>query len=242
VQEFKTVAPNAGRIAACSGAIFIFLLIGAPGAASADPAGSGGTSNQGGQNHQPVRGDKPDSGPANGTGAGPQQGGTNKGPHTSVGNGRAGTIGGSSATQPGGRVPPEDVGPADLSGSPDSSNGPADLPNPPHAPPTAQVGNGRSPAYEPATELPPPPQMPAPAEPTMLVTPPPPAAVMTPPARSWVDRTSSVLQQIEAAQPNSLSSPFLGLAGLVLLPAAATALGYRQAKAAQALRTRRLQP
>jgi hypothetical protein len=42
-----------------------------------------------------------------------------------------------------------------------------------------------------------------------------------------------VPQQIEVASAAGWSEPLFGLAGLLLIPAAGAALGYRQARAAQ---------
>ncbi|MBV8930298.1 MAG: hypothetical protein JO152_14345 [Mycobacteriaceae bacterium] len=100
-------------------------------------------------------------------------------------------------------------------------------------PPTAQVGDGRSPHYLPPAGQPPQNEAPAVAPPP----PPPPAqVVVVPPRRSWADdlRSASSLVQLDGARTDPLSDPLFGLAGLVLLPAAGVVLGYRQAKAQRA--------
>jgi hypothetical protein len=68
------------------------------------------------------------------------------------------------------------------------------------------------------------------------IAPPPPPPVVFAPGPSWVDRLSTpplVPQQIEVASAAGWSEPLFGLAGLLLIPAAGAALGYRQARAAQ---------
>jgi hypothetical protein len=236
------VAGNAIRLAAWISVTVAGLLIGSPAAAAAlaDPGGPGGHSNPGGQDHQPDRGANPDNGPATTRGSdnkpGPKPNSPNSGPFTSIGNGRPNTIADPPTVQPGGRGPSQDQGPPGSSDSPYVS---ADTPDGQQVPP-AHVGDGRSLRDEPAA-APPPMPTPTPAEWAPPASPPLPPVVVTPmPDRSWVDRASSVLQQMKAAQPDALTSPLLGLAGLVLLPAAAAGLGYRQARAAQKLRMRPL--
>jgi hypothetical protein len=237
------VAGNAIRVAAWISVTVAGLLIGSPAAAVAlaDPGGPGEHSNPGGQNHQPDRGANPDpaNGPATTRGSDNKPGpkpNTPSGPVTRIGNGRPNTIADPPTVPPGGRGPTQDQGP---SGSSDSPYESGDTPDAPQVPPT-HVGNGRSVRDEPAA-TPPPLQTPTPVEWAPPAPPPLPPVVVTPaPDRSWVDRASSVLQQMKAAQPDPLTSPLLGLAGLVLLPAAAAVLGYRQARAAQKLRMRPL--
>jgi len=102
-------------------------------------------------------------------------------------------------------------------------------------PPRVTFGNGRTPgiqkrdaeprwrtpAVEPAPAAPaPPPVAHAPAPRPAVVAPVPTAPVLT--------------QQLGVAPPADWSDPMWGLAGLLLIPAAGAALGYRQARAAHA--------
>lgn len=103
-------------------------------------------------------------------------------------------------------------------------------------PPDVTVGNGRTPgthrrAPEPQWQAPSP--QPAPAAPPP--PPPPPAAPAPPPA--WANRISTppvLTQQLGVADVTDWSNPLWGLAGLLLIPVAGAALGYRQARAAHA--------
>lgn len=102
--------------------------------------------------------------------------------------------------------------------------------------PRVTFGNGRSPsgpdpdresptggsAPEPALAPPPPPPPPAPPE--------------SPP--SWVDAFSVppiVTKQLVVSPAADVTDPLWGIAGLLLIPAAGAALGYRQARASQAV-------
>jgi hypothetical protein len=96
------------------------------------------------------------------------------------------------------------------------------------------VGNGRSPGIlsgddrEPRWDNPAPDPAPAPPPP-----PPPPAPV----APSLIDRIAtppSLPKQLGVAPASDWSDPLWGIAGLLLIPAAGAALGYRQARAAHA--------
>lgn len=124
-----------------------------------------------------------------------------------------------------------------------SGSGRADVPSTRFSPPRVTVGNGRDPAIrrgEPEPRWQAPAIQPAPAAP-----PPPPPAPRAPEApSSWVklDPAPPVLtQQLGVAAATDWSNPLWGLAGLLLIPAAGAALGYRQARAAQAAdRLRRL--
>jgi hypothetical protein len=101
------------------------------------------------------------------------------------------------------------------------------------ASPPVTVGNGRSPAIlsdDPAPRL----QAPAPVT---VSLPPPPAEPPPPPAASWADRFSAppaTAKQLAVAAPVDLNGPMWAIAGLLLIPAAGAALGYRQARAAHA--------
>ncbi|WP_126298335.1 hypothetical protein [Mycolicibacterium phlei] len=72
---------------------------------------------------------------------------------------------------------------------------------------------------------------PAPAAPA----PEPPAPVVAPP--SWVERVitpPAITKQFAVTPPTDIASPLWGIGGLLLIPIAGAALGYRQARAAQA--------
>ncbi|KUI42677.1 hypothetical protein AU197_16560 [Mycobacterium sp. IS-1590] len=117
-------------------------------------------------------------------------------------------------------------------------SGAANAPASAFEPPQVTIGNGRAPQSRypqtetrwPSTELPAPgavpalPVLPPPLSPTPL-SPTPLDAVATPPA---------AVRQFVVAPGAGTSDPLWGLAGLLLIPVAGAALGYRQARAAQA--------
>ena len=112
----------------------------------------------------------------------------------------------------------------------------ADVPETRFDSPPVTVGNGRDPvtarrAPEPQWQAPalhPVPAAPAPALP-------PPAAPAPQPARVERAPEAPVLtQQLGVAPTPGWSNPLWGLAGLLLIPVAGAALGYRQARAAHA--------
>jgi hypothetical protein len=102
--------------------------------------------------------------------------------------------------------------------------------------PRVTFGNGRTPgahtqAPEPDFEAPAPQPEPAPQPPP----PPPPAPAPHP---SWVNRIATPpapAQQMGVTPAADWSDPLWGVAGLLLIPAAGATLGYRQARAAQAV-------
>lgn len=117
-------------------------------------------------------------------------------------------------------------------------SGAASAPAPAFEPPQVMFGNGRAPQsreLRPEIGWQPPalaPSAPVPAQPVLTPplspTPPAPAPlgpVSTPPA---------VVRQFVVAPGAGTSDPLWGLAGLLLIPVAGAALGYRQARAAQA--------
>ncbi|MCT7659179.1 hypothetical protein [Mycobacterium deserti] len=133
---------------------------------------------------------------------------------------------------------------SDSAGSPGSSGGSDRSSGPPagFTPPRVTVGNGRSPvvqrreskssggfsANDPAPA-------PAPAQA------PPPSPPPSDPVQAWTDliRTPPVVsQQLIVAPAVKTADPLWGIAGLLLIPAAGAALGYRQARAAQAAERR----
>jgi hypothetical protein len=104
--------------------------------------------------------------------------------------------------------------------------------------PQVTFGNGRTPGAhlqdpEPQWQAPAPQPAPEPASPP----PPPPLPAPAPPA-SWVDRIATPPLETTAlgvAPAADWSDPLWGVAGLLLIPAAGAALGYRQARATQAV-------
>ncbi len=127
------------------------------------------------------------------------------------------------------------------------ATGPGDVPasdhqglrTPAFESPRVTFGNGRNPGAHtddsgPQYEAPAPQPQPAPAPPPP--PPPPPPAPVAPP--SWVDRIATPpipTKQLGVAPAADLSDPLWGIAGLLLIPAAGAALGFRQARAAQAV-------
>jgi hypothetical protein len=226
-----TVARASSRLAACAGVAAAALLIGAPCAAVAvaDGGGSGSHSNHGGGGNGDGNGGN--AGGGNTSDTKPKVG--NNRPRTTVGSGRNDVAGGdTSDDQPGQRSGPRQSTWVDRSGS--SGGTAAGTPDLAPAPPTVRFGDGRSPHYLPPVGAPhhssAPTVAPAPA--------PPPTVIATRPTPSVVDRllSSSALLSQGGTHSGLLPDPLLGLAGLLVFPAAGGVLGYRQAKAAQAAR------
>jgi hypothetical protein len=128
------------------------------------------------------------------------------------------------------------VGAADVPDRSGSSG--ADVPKARFSPPSLTLGNGSAPAIRPGeseprlqTPLPPP----LPAEPPPLSAPlfrapaPPPVFVIPVPS------APVLTQQLGVPEDADWSDPLWGLTGLLLIPAAGAILGYRQARAAQAV-------
>ena len=122
-------------------------------------------------------------------------------------------------------------------GSPDPSGSyRADVPSARFSPPPLTLGNGRTPGIRRGESAPrlqapvpqPPPAAPPPARP--LQTPAPPPSWMV----NWLPATPVLTQQLGVAPATDWSNPLWGLAGLLLIPVAGAALGYRQARAAHA--------
>jgi hypothetical protein len=127
-----------------------------------------------------------------------------------------------------------------------SGSGLAGAPSPQFDPPRVTVGNGREPRI---WSGPPAPQWQAPAPqpaPAVQPPPPPPPPLPAPPAspQSRVNEKSPprvLTQQLGGVGgATDWSNPLWGLAGLLLIPAAGAALGYRQARAAHAAERLRL--
>jgi hypothetical protein len=243
------------RLAAGVGVLSVFLLLGGPGAtvAFSDPGsshsdrGSGSTKDQ---DRGDSEGGEADDGSGNGNGNGDGHGDGNSGNHHAdasvkqdddvtpkvrVGSGRDEQqwIG------PGGSVTENDAGAT-------GETGPADAPGSDHqgAPdagfqsPRVTFGNGRTPGDHGDG---PQPHWQAPARQAELEPapppPPPPPPAPAPPS-SWVDRIATPpvpTKQLGVAPAADWSDPLWGIAGLLLIPAAGAALGYRQARAAQAV-------
>ncbi len=115
-----------------------------------------------------------------------------------------------------------------------SGSGRAGVAVAPFSPPRVTVGNGREPAIRRAE---PEPRWQAPAYQPAPEAPPPPAAPAPVPTSSWVNLNPTppdLTQQLGVAASTGWSDPLWGLAGLLLIPVAGAAVGYRQARAAQA--------
>jgi hypothetical protein len=127
-----------------------------------------------------------------------------------------------------------------------SGSGLAGTPSPQFSPPHVTVGNGRelwTQSRQPEPQAPAPaPQWQAPAVP--LAPPPPPPTVSPAPPASPMTESSAprvLRQQLGGVGATTdWSNPLWGLAGLLLIPAAGAALGYRQARAAHAAERLRL--
>ncbi len=127
---------------------------------------------------------------------------------------------------------PVDQGGSDFLGTPSAD---------PFTPPQVTFGNGRTPA-PPESDTQPPrvtysvPDV-APAPPLPLPLPPaaPVAAVAATAPPSWVVRIAvpTAAPQLVGVAPAGWADPLFGLTGLLLIPIAGAALGYRQARAAQ---------
>ncbi|MEO3757149.1 hypothetical protein ABGB19_02505 [Mycobacterium sp. B14F4] len=228
------MARSSPRLAAGVGVLSVFLLLGGSGAAVAfaDPGGSRGSdrgsasdrgddgrggSRGGGKDDDRRGSDGPRSAREGSDDA--SKSGSSDGPRTRVGSGR------------------EDI--ARLSPGADADSGGGSGAVSPGAtsvfePPKVTIGNGRAPGIqrddpEPRWRAP----SPQPAEPP-APPPPPPPPVQAP---SLVDRIATpptVVRQFVVAPAAELTEPLWGVAGLLLIPAAGAALGYRQARAAQA--------
>jgi hypothetical protein len=137
---------------------------------------------------------------------------------------------GSGSTGPGsnaiGSIEPGATGPS-MSDDPGAANAGSNSP-------PVTVGNGRSPGIpsdDPEPRWSAPTFLPSSVAPLPSPPLPPPA----PPSTSWVERFSTppvVTQQLGVASATEWSYALWGIAGLLLIPAAGAALGYRQARAA----------
>ncbi|UUO00757.1 hypothetical protein M4D79_18400 [Mycolicibacterium novocastrense] len=116
-------------------------------------------------------------------------------------------------------------------------SGAASAPAPAFEPPQATIGNGRAPQSPgPQSETrwqtgAPAPAGPVPAPPVLPPLSPAPSA---PAPLGGVGIPPTVVRQFVVAPGAGTSDPLWGLAGLLLIPVAGAALGYRQARAAQA--------
>lgn len=100
--------------------------------------------------------------------------------------------------------------------------------------PKVTFGNGRHP--EPAPDIPagPAPQPVAVPPPVAVVPQPAPLGILQPPARPSAPVDLSALHAWDTTRPGQPWTSWFGLAGLLLIPLAGAALGYRQARAAKA--------
>jgi hypothetical protein len=122
---------------------------------------------------------------------------------------------------------PVDQGGSDFSGTPSADQ---------FTPPQVTFGNGRTPAPPEPDAQPPRVTYSAPDIASAPPPPPPPPAApvaATPP--SWVVRIAAptAAPQLVGVAPAGWADPLFGLTGLLLIPIAGAALGYRQARAAQ---------
>ncbi|KUI18781.1 hypothetical protein AU193_16240 [Mycobacterium sp. GA-1285] len=231
------------RLAATAGVVSVVLLATGPGAALAQarPGDSRGSD----RGHSADRGGNHDSGDAKRATGSKRAGGIDgpgTGPESRVGSGRDDLAKPPSSNRPAvtAATPAVEV-PVNAASASDpvasGGSGAASAPAPAFEPPHVMFGNGREPesrnpeaetgwqppplAFE-ASEQPlsPPPLSPAPPVPATL---------------DWEATPSAVVRQFVVAPGAGTSDPMWGLAGLLLIPVAGAALGYRQARAAQAV-------
>ncbi len=207
-------------LAAGGGVVAAFLLVGGPGAAAAiaDPGGS----HSGHGDHSDYR----DGGYGHGgskQGDDDRNGGDDNGqrPQTRVGSGGSGTQGDLTSEGPVSEMPAADRPGSDRPGAPTAK---PDRPR-------VTFGNGRSPIVQRAE----PPRVRDPIE--VAPEPPPPPVVDTGPAPTidYVRPPRIVVPQFDVAPSAAITDPLFGLAGMLLIPAAGAFVGYRQAKASQAV-------
>jgi hypothetical protein len=259
------VARSNPRLAAGVGIVSLFLLLGGPAAAvvSADPGGGhsdrGNSSNKNGNGHgrgnSQTGGAKGDDNGGRPTNTGKASGGGDHSdskadlndnvatPKARVGSGR-------DDQQP--LSPSRDVAPdnsraglaPDQNGGAPGATGPADIAGRvgpgvtggAFQPPRVTFGNGRTPGVD-IDDASPDFDSPTSRSAPDIAPPPPPSPAPAPPS-SWVDRIATSpapTRQLGVAPASDLSDPLWGVAGLLLIPAAGAVLGYRQARAAQAV-------
>lgn len=237
------------RLMAGVGVLAVFLLLGGPAAvAVADPGGShsnrgsgfdrgsGGGNGRGGSE----RNDRDRAGNIDGAKRGEVDDGAGivESPPVRVGSGRTDVAEVAPRTAAdSGETVSSGTGPTLSSGA--GATGPvrAGAPSVRVSPPPVTVGNGREPVIKKGA---PEPQWRAPAlqEPVPVAPPPPPPAAPAPappPAAVQLNPMQPVLtQRLGVAEADDWQNPWWGLAGLLLIPCAGAALGYRQARAAHA--------
>lgn len=243
------------RLMAGVGVLSVFLLLGGPAAmAVADPGGShsnrgsgfdrgsgGGNGRGGSERHDRDRVGNIDGGKRGEVEDGP---GIVESPTVRVGSGRADVAEAAPRTAAdSGETVSSGTGPGLFNGSgptPSSGGGSgsarAGVPSVRVGPPPVTVGNGREPGIKKGT---PEPQWRAPAlpEPVPVAPPPPPPAAPAPPPPAEVKMNPIQpvqTQRLDVAEVDDWQNPWWGLAGLLLIPCAGAALGYRQARAAHA--------
>jgi hypothetical protein len=201
------------RIAAGIGVVAAFLLAGGPSAAVAIADRGGSHSGHSDKRDRSDSRGGSDWSDDNITNRGSQTARTGDVPRTTVGSGRdAGT----SDERPGSDYSPDPTGA--------------------FKPPKVTFGDGRTPGVQ---DTDPEPRWRGGApEPAPPPPPPPPAAevvdIAPPPSTNRTPRPP-VIRQLIVAPAAELTDPLWGVAGLLLIPAAGTVLGYRQARAAQAV-------
>jgi hypothetical protein len=245
------------RLAAGVGVVSAFFLLGGPGgaAAFADPGDShsdrGNSSDKDGT-HGRGGSDSSDADDANGNGGNHHvdedaKRGVEPAPRVRVGSGRDDqrwlAPGGAAASDVSGGsgvaiASDDDSGATGATGPEDEAG--SDRPGAPESgftSPRVTFGNGRTPgAHTQAPE----PDFEAPAaQPEQAPEPPPPPPPPAPaPLPSWVDRIAAPpapAEQMGVTPAADWSDPLWGVAGLLLSPAAGATLGYRQARATQAV-------
>ncbi|ULE33219.1 hypothetical protein [Mycobacterium sp. IDR2000157661] len=254
------MARTNSRLAAGVGVVSVFLLLGGPGAEVAfadpggDPGGSGGSDRgnssergagsdrgNGGRDEPGGGGKGGDRGQATGRdGDGPLSAGASAvdeaptgwsggSPQTRVGSGREVTA----RPSPGGSDSVSD-GASDSGSGGGSDSPPATSTSQPHvvtfgdsAMPAAG-GDDPQPQWR-APSAPPPAAPPLPPPPP----PPPPQAAPVPSLEERIVTPPAVVRQFVVAPATGLTDPLWAVAGLLLIPVAGAALGYRQARAAQ---------
>jgi hypothetical protein len=227
------VAHSKVRLAAGVGVTAAFLLVGAPATmAIADPGGSGHGNRSDDRDWGNV-----DGGPNRGGGGDDRHSDYNanpptfNAPQTRVGSGRTDTDSSTArAPEMAGDFSTQGPATADTPAGPPIGEAPGseNVGTSRSSRPRMRFGNGRPPIVRDRTGEPP--DIGAPE-----IAPPPPPVEVTAPALPPANRFHMPrIVPLEVAPATDWTDPLFGLAGLLLIPAAGAALGYRQAKAAQA--------
>ena len=218
------------RVAAGIGFVVAFLLVGAPSAAVAiaDPGGPhSGHSDKHDRSDSPGGSDWSDDNISSGN-RGSQKSSAADGPRTRVGSGRESGTSDAGTSESG----TSESGTSHERPGSDYSH----APNGAFKPPKVTFGDGRTPGVQDTD--PEPRWRGGGAEPAPPPPPPPPATevvdIAPPPGTNHAPRPA-VIRQLIVAPAAELTDPMWGVAGLLLIPAAGAILGYRQARAAEAV-------